>query len=227
MAVIDLVEVCGQDALLAVVAGEGPSQVARLQDLLDLAHQLVTVEHVLGQQPGAHELLGDRRRATVARAADALQDGRSDRIRVEALVLPERPILNRDRRVEQDLGDLVEGDHAPALDLEAGQLDRPCPVIDDRRLGKVELLEAGHRGQLGLHLGQERQPGGDRHDSAEGDEAKNGEQHQHAGRGVQTEAALGPRLGAHARQREAAHRRVRLGVALAALVTRRLSSIHA
>ena len=56
--------------------------------------------------------------------------------RVEAGVLPEGLVLDRGRRVEQDLGDLVEGDDLALGVAEAGQLDLAGPVVDDRLLGQ-------------------------------------------------------------------------------------------
>ena len=47
VAVIDLIEIRGQDALLALFAGVGAGQVACLQDLLDLARPEVALEHFL------------------------------------------------------------------------------------------------------------------------------------------------------------------------------------
>ena len=65
-----------------------------------------------------------------------LEAGRQDRDRIEAGVVPERLVLDRRRRVEQDRRDLVEG-HDLALGLaEAGQLDLAGPVVDDRLFGQ-------------------------------------------------------------------------------------------
>ncbi len=159
VAVIDLVEIRGQDALLALVAGKGLGEVLRLEDLLDLAHELVTVEHVLWQQPRTNELLGDRGRAAVADPRQVLDDGQRDGVGVVALVVPERAVLDGDRRIEQHLGDRVELDDASPLHLEAGKLDGAGAVIDNGRLRVVQLLEARNVGQLALHPVEERQRG--------------------------------------------------------------------
>ncbi len=73
VAVVDLVEVRGEDALLALFAGIGARQVAGLEDLLDLADPLVALDHFLGEQPRAHELLRDRRCAAIADAREVLE----------------------------------------------------------------------------------------------------------------------------------------------------------
>ena len=74
------------------------------------------------EQARADQLLGDRRGAA-AFAAKRTEPGRHDRHRIEAGVLPEGLVLDRRRRVEEDLGDLVEGDDLPLGVAEAGQLD--------------------------------------------------------------------------------------------------------
>jgi hypothetical protein len=68
-------------------------------------------------------------------------DRGDDRRRVEAAVVPERPVLGGRRRVEHELRDLVEGDDPALLALEATELDRPRPVVDDRRLGEGQRAE--------------------------------------------------------------------------------------
>ena len=100
------------------------------------------------QEPCPDELLGDRRGAAAV-AAQRVEPGGDDRHRVEAGVLPERLVLDRGRRVEQDRRDLLEG-HDLALELaEAGQLDLAGPVVEDRLLGQrvVRSARPGRRGR--------------------------------------------------------------------------------
>ncbi len=67
--------------------------------------------------------------------------GREDGGGVEALVLPEGPVLGVRGRVEEQGRDLLEGNDPPVLRLEAAQLDGPRPVIDDGRLRERQVLE--------------------------------------------------------------------------------------
>ena len=69
VAVEDLVQVRGDDPLLAGLAGELAVEAQGLDDLLDLPHVAVGagLDDVLRQQPRADELLGDGRGAAVAR----------------------------------------------------------------------------------------------------------------------------------------------------------------
>ena len=73
------------------------------------------------QQPLADQLLGDRRGAAAV-APQRVEPGRDDRQRVEAGVLPERLVLDRGRRVEDERRDLLEGHDLAAGVAEAGQL---------------------------------------------------------------------------------------------------------
>ena len=73
------------------------------------------------------------RRVTAQRA----QRRRHDGDRVEAGVLPEGLVLDRGRRVEEDLRDLVEGDDLALGVAEAGELDLAGPVVDDRLFGQT------------------------------------------------------------------------------------------
>ncbi len=137
VAVVVLVEVGGDDLLLAGLAREGLGHPDRLDDLLELAlgRPVRVLDELLVEQSGADQLLGDGRRAAGV-AAQRAERRRDDGDRVEAGVLPEGLVLDRGRRVEQDLGDLVElDDLAPGI-TEAGQLDRAGAVVDDRLLGE-------------------------------------------------------------------------------------------
>ena len=124
--------------------GNAAVEARGLDDLEDLAQvAVVAVDHLVGQESRAHELLGDRRGAALglALAGRVLDGRREDRRRVVALVVPEGPILGRGRGVEDELGHLVERDDAALLALEPGELDLAGPVVDDRRLVEGEALE--------------------------------------------------------------------------------------
>jgi hypothetical protein len=226
VAVIDLVEIRGQDALLALVAGEGCGEILRLQDLLDLAHELIAFEHISRQQPRTNELLGDRRRATVADAGQVLDDGQRNCVGVVALVIPERAVLDGDRRVEQHLGNRVELNDAPPLHLETGKLDGAGAVVDDGRLSVVELLEARHVGQLALHPVEEREGGeapGNGHDDAREQQTEDNQKRRSDPR-AQTTALFRPRT--HAGESETSDVGAALLMAVGRPRARGLSSIH-
>ena len=123
------------------------------------------------EQALAYELLGDRRGAAAV-ATERAQRRRDDGDGVEAGVVPEGLVLDRGGRVEQHLGDLVEG-HGLALGIpEAGQLDLAGPVVDDRLLGKDVVLQLARIGQVG----RERAIDADRGDGRDG--AKAGEERE-------------------------------------------------
>ncbi len=141
---------------LPCFAREGGRQARGLDDLEDLAQvAVVAVDHLVGQESSAHELLGDGRGAALglALAGDVLDGCGEDRGRVVALVVPERSILGGGRGVEDELGDLVERDHAALLALEPGELDRAGPVVDDRRLVEGEALQLRGVGQVAAEHG--------------------------------------------------------------------------
>jgi hypothetical protein len=143
VAVEDLVQVGREDALLARFAGERVRDAGRLDELLGLAQVSVGArcDVFVGQQPCPHELLGDRRRAPLARAARVLGDGGDDRARVEATVVPEASVLGRRRGVDDELGHVCVGDDPALLPLEAGELDLAGPVVDDGGLVERQLFE--------------------------------------------------------------------------------------
>ena len=170
VAVVVLVEVGGDDLLLAGLTREVLGHPDRLDDLLELAlgGPVRVLDERRIEQAGADELLGDRRGA--ARVAPERPERRGhDRDRVEPGVLPEGLVLDRGRRVEQHLRDLVEG-HDLALGVaEPGQLDLAGPVVDDRLLGQDvvgqlrRVVEAvGQR-----DVGADRRERDDRADSGE------------------------------------------------------------
>ena len=117
VAVVVLVEVGGDDVLLALDALVRLGEPDRLDDLLELPLDLAVgvLDEVRVEEPLADELLGDRRGAAAA-AAEAVDAGRDDRQRVEAGVLPERLVLDRGLGVDDDRRDLLERhDLAPGL----------------------------------------------------------------------------------------------------------------
>ena len=143
VAVEDLVQVGRDDLLLAGLAGEAVRHPRGLDQLLGLADVAVGAGRgrVRRQEPRPDELLGDRRGAPVTAAARVLGDRGEDRRRVEARVLPERAVLGRGRRVEDEPGNLVEGDDPPAFLLERAQDDGAGPIVDDGRLVEGQRVE--------------------------------------------------------------------------------------
>ena len=152
-------------------------QAQRLDDLLGLAQVAIgAVDDVLGQQPRADELLGDGRCAALARARRVLGDGRDQRGRVDAGVLPERAVLRRRRGVEDQRRDIGVVDDAAALVLEPAQLHLAVAVVDDRGLGEGQVAELARVGQVGREDAKRR----DRQDAGQPD-------HDQGGRGDGTE----------------------------------------
>ena len=135
------VEVGLHDPLLAGLPREGLGQADRLDDLADLAVVDGALERVLREESRTHELLGDRRCASGA-AGERVEPGGDDRADVEARVGPEILVLDRSRRVDHLARDVSELDELSAEHAEAGQLDRACPVVNDRRLLEGDSLKA-------------------------------------------------------------------------------------
>ena len=113
LSVEDLVEVGGDDVLLALLTGERLRQLEGLEDLHGLAHVQALLRVVLrddlgGQEPRTDELLGDRGRTAAVAAATELLGHRVDGgLEIEARVLPERVVLDGGRDVEDERRDLV------------------------------------------------------------------------------------------------------------------------
>jgi hypothetical protein len=144
VAIRDLVEVRGDDAFLARLARERLGQLGCLDDLLGLARVDVRarLEQVLGQQTSPHQLLGDARGTAPVGGIGQVGDGREHRgLEVEALVLPEGPVLHRGRGVEDELGDLVVRDDVAALAQEGGEEMLARTVVDLGGLGEGQRLE--------------------------------------------------------------------------------------
>ncbi len=174
-----LVVVGGDDPSLAVQAGIGLRHADRLDDLLDLA--LDRPFGVLDQggikEPLAHELLGKGRR-TAPVTLERVEGRRAQGHRVEARVRPEGLVLDRGQGVKQSRRDLVEGDDFAALGAEAGQLDLPGTVPDDRLLVEGDVLERGRLGQV-PSIERVRGDGADEGDT--GDGQKGGEEEEGEG----------------------------------------------
>ncbi len=141
VAVVGLVEVGGDDLLLAFLALERLRQPDGLDDLLDLPlrRPARVLHEVRGQQAGTDELLGEGRRAATV-AAQGVQSGRDDGDGIEPGVLPEGLVLDRGRRIEDDRRDLVERDDLALGVAEPRQLDLARPVVDDRLLGQDDVV---------------------------------------------------------------------------------------
>ena len=145
VAVEVLVEIRGDDVLLALVARVGLGEPDRLDDLADLALVRLAGERLGGQQSGADELLGDGRRAART-AGQRVESGADDADRVEARVRPEMLVLDGGRRIEHLVGDLIERDDLAAEGAEARQLDLVGAVVDDGLLLEIEVRQ----GRLGV-----------------------------------------------------------------------------
>ncbi len=147
LAEVDRVQVLGEDLVLAPVALE-PVGERRLAELLEDRAAALGGERVLD------ELLGDRRGALRgALAEDVLDQGAPDALEVDAVVLVEARVLDRDHRVLDVGGDLPRAEQD--LVLVAGQ-------GADRLAGGVEDLAVLRRLELG-EVVDRRQVLGDRH----------------------------------------------------------------
>ncbi|MFN8518386.1 MAG: hypothetical protein U0667_03120 [Chloroflexota bacterium] len=129
-----LVEVGGDDVFLGVRL----RQPHGLDELQDLALGETPRQHVLGQQPLPHQLLGDGGGAASS-ATDGVDRGRQDAQRVEAGVGPEGPVLHRGRGVDEDGRELAEPDHLPRLARGEARQDHVVAVVDDRLLGDRDV----------------------------------------------------------------------------------------
>ena len=105
--------------------GKAVDEAVALDDLLDLALDAVGAgrDHIGRQESCPDQLLGDRRRTALARAARVLQRGSGDRVGIEALVGPEGAVLGGRRDVEHEARQLLERDDAALLLLEPAELD--------------------------------------------------------------------------------------------------------
>src|SRR5207247_8304945 len=119
---------------------------------------------LLGQEPGADELLGDRRGTALAGTAGIFRDGRHDRRRIEPAVVPEGAVLGGGRRVDHELRHVVIGDDPALLPLEARQRDLAGAVVDDGWLVEGQLLERRRVREVGRQR-TDRRDTGDRDDA--------------------------------------------------------------
>ncbi len=195
VAVEVVVEVGRDDLLLAIPAGEGLGQADRLDDLPDLP-LIGGGEGRSRQEPVAHELLGDRRRAASV-ARDRVDRCRDDAGRIEARVVPEGLVLDRRRRVDRHGRDLVVGDDVAAFPGEGREEHLPGTVVDagllveadaaEDLLGVGETLAVVGEGGDGTH---------EPHDArdTEGGEQEEGDCDREAGDGAPS--GCGPMVGA-------------------------------
>ncbi len=142
VAVEVVVEVRRDDLALAVLAGIRLRQADRLDDLLDLPLVGRKLEGLGRQQPVADQLLGDGGRPARS-AGNGVEAGADDADRVESRVDPEVLVLDRRRRIEHLVRELVERDDLAAERSEASQLHLAGPVVDDRLLLEVDVREGG------------------------------------------------------------------------------------
>ena len=136
VAVVHLVEVRGEDALLR----PGVVELDREARLLELPLHGALVRDV----EVAHELLGDRRAALddLARL-DIRVDGARDALRVDAAVAVEAPVLDRDRGLRHPGADPRERDDLPvALGRDRAE-ERPVGGVDEGVLADPHLVQGG------------------------------------------------------------------------------------
>ncbi len=180
VAVEVLVEVGGDDLLLALLTGEGLGQPDRLDDLARLALVGRALEGRRWEEPGPDQLLGDRRGAARA-ALQRVEAGRHDAGRVEPRVDPEVLVLDRGRGVEDLAGQFVEGDEFALQVAEPCQLDLAGPVVEDRLLLEIDVGQRRDRVRqplgvvvVGAHgddrTGTGQGPGGQHEDDEEDEE---------------------------------------------------------
>ena len=104
---------------------------------------------VLGGERVLDELLGDRRGALLRRAGDhVLPDGAGDALVVDAVVLVEAPVLDRDHGLLHHRGDLRGVEQDPALVVGQRRELVVVGVVDDRVLGLQVLLAVLERRQV-------------------------------------------------------------------------------
>ena len=140
VAVEVLVQIGGDDLLLALLAGIGLGQTQGLDDLADLALLAAAVEGARGQESGPDQLLGDRR-AAAGMAAQRVGRRGDEAGGIEARVGPEVLVLDRGGRVEHLGRDVGERDDL-ALELaEARQLDLVGSVEDDGLLIERQVAQ--------------------------------------------------------------------------------------
>ena len=141
VAVEVLVEVVVHDLLLALVAGRQLlGQPDGLDDLLDLPLVGRAGQHVVRQEAGPDELLGDRGGAA-GPARQAVDAGLEDGDRIEAGVLPEGVVLDAGGGIDQDRRQVAVLDERALLLAEPRQLHLAGRVVDDRLLVELDVVE--------------------------------------------------------------------------------------
>jgi hypothetical protein len=83
--------------------------------------------------------------------------GTADPLHVDAAVLPEGAVLDRDRGIDQRLGNLVEGDRLAVLTFEARQERLPGAVVNVRGLRQLHVIENPRVGQSAREVVVRRQ----------------------------------------------------------------------
>ena len=165
------VEVLLEDLLLRVLL----VQTHRQDDFLDLAVDVA----LGGEDPVLDELLGDRRAALLDRSRrEVLECGTKDTVEVDAVVGPERLVLDRDHRVLDDLGHVLELDVLTVLEPELRD-HAELRVVDRRTLGeRLEVAELVARVVVAGHercrAGDERGQAGAEGDAADHDRQQHG-----------------------------------------------------
>ena len=155
VAVEDAVEVVGEDLVLGVRLLVLDGQVG----LLDLPVQRLVVA---AERQDLHQLHGDRRGALQSSGTDEIVQGRTGQAHVvDAVVLVEALVFDRDRRLLELVRDLRAGDQGAVLLAGHDPQQVPVAVVDRGVL--AERLDVEMRGLLGdlLDLVVEREPGQD------------------------------------------------------------------
>ena len=137
-----VVQIGGDDLLLALVTRVGLGQPDGLDDLADLAVVRGALECRGREQAIADQLLGDRRPAAWP-AGQRIQTGADDGSGVEPGIDPEVPVLDRGGRVQHLARDLVERHDFSSERTEPRQFHLARPVVDDRLLVEIQAAEGG------------------------------------------------------------------------------------
>ena len=164
-AVRALPEVHGVEVLREdLVLGELVLELPRQQRLVDLALERLVVAHV----ELLHELLGDRGPTFDDRAGrDVRVRGADDRAEVDAVVVVEALVLDRDHGVADGLRHLRPGEHDP--------VDARVELRDEAAVRRVEERRLGQRERPFAVVGQARSAAARRRDGREHDEGNEGE----------------------------------------------------
>ena len=164
----DGVEVLVEDPELALVPGVLVLEVLGKLDLADLPRQRAPS---VAQVEVAHELLRDRRAALHGPAGGDVGDrGPEDALEVDALVMEEALVLDRDRGVLHVLGDVLERHRSAKL---VGLDEAQALAVggeDLRRRALVDRLERFQRRRAGRdveHVADRHEHGDEQHGAAD------------------------------------------------------------